>query len=466
MQYDFLKARGIFVVKGMTRGAPLRMILLFCGPLVLGNLFQQFYNMADTLIVGRFVGVDALAAVGSTSSLNFLVIGFATGVCSGFSIPVAQLFGAGDYPRMRRCAANAVFLGAVITALLTGITVACAGPVLRLMSTPEDIFQDAYTYIVIIFAGIPATMLYNLLSGFLRALGDSRTPLFFLVTAALLNVVLDLVFILCFGAGAAGAAWATVISQGVSGLLCFWFILRRVPLLRLAREAWRRDVPEQRRLLTMGIPMALQFSITAVGTILIQAAVNALGSGVVAAVTAGNKVQNLFMSPMETMGITMATYCGQNLGAERVDRIRAGIRCSLAVVMGYCLLAWGATTLWASPVSRLFLTGENVDTLVAQSAQFLVINSWFFPFLGVLFVLRNSIQGLGFGLPAMLAGVFELAARSAVAFCLVGPLGYLAICLANPAAWIAAAVLLAVVYFRQIRLLEAKYPSPARDLPG
>ena len=446
------------MVKDMTRGKPLQVILLFCGPLVLGSLFQQFYSMADTLIVGRFVGVTALAGVGSTGSLSFLVLGFVTGVCSGFSIPVAQHFGAGDYRRMRRSAAGAVLLSAGIALFLTTATVLSTPAVLALMDTPADILPDAYLYIVIVFGGIPATMLYNLLSGILRALGDSRTPLFCLTAAALLNIALDLVFILCFGMGVAGAAWATVLSQGISGLLCLLYILRRVPLLRLEREDWRPEPSELRQLLFMGLPMALQFSITAVGTILIQAAVNALGSGVVAAVTAGNKVHNLLMSPLETMGITMATYCGQNLGAERIDRVRAGLRASLGACLLYCLFAMGASVLLGAPLSRLFLTGEEVEEMVALSARFLAVNGFFCPALGLLLALRNSIQGLGFGLPAMAAGAFELAARWAVAFWLVKPLHYLAICLANPAAWFAADLLLIWVYFRELPGLLRQYP--------
>ncbi len=256
----------------------------------------------------------------------------------------------------------------------------------------------------------------------------------------------------------AGAAWATVLSQGISGLLCLLYILRRVPLLRLEREDWRPEPSELRQLLFMGLPMALQFSITAVGTILIQAAVNALGSGVVAAVTAGNKVHNLLMSPLETMGITMATYCGQNLGAERIDRVRAGLRASLGACLLYCLFAMGASVLLGAPLSRLFLTGEEVEEMVALSARFLAVNGFFCPALGLLLALRNSIQGLGFGLPAMAAGAFELAARWAVAFWLVKPLHYLAICLANPAAWFAADLLLIWVYFRELPGLLRQYP--------
>ena len=212
------------MIKDMTQGSPLKLILMFCAPLMLGSLFQQFYNMADTIIVGRFVGVTALAGVGSTGSLNFLVIGFVQGICSGFSIPVAQFFGAGDHTNMRRCVANAAYLSVVITAIVTTATLLLTGPVLHLMQTPDDIFADAYGYIFIVFAGIPATMLYNLLSGILRALGDSKTPLYFLLFSSVVNIGLDLFLICVWQMGARGAAWATVISQGLSGLLCFVYI--------------------------------------------------------------------------------------------------------------------------------------------------------------------------------------------------------------------------------------------------
>lgn len=446
------------MTKDMTRGRPLNVILRFFAPLMLGNLFQQLYSMADTLIVGRFVGVSALAGVGSTGSLSFLVLGFVTGVCSGYSIPVAQYFGAGNYPQMRRCVGNAALQGGIIAAVLTAATVACTRQVLTLMDTPADIFGEACCYILIVFGGIPATMLYNLLSGILRALGDSRTPLFFLIAAAALNVALDLILILCFGMGVAGAAWATIIAQGVSGLLCLVFIWRKVPILHLGRQDLRWDGAEQRQLALMGIPMALQFSITAIGTIAVQAAVNALGSGVVAAVTAGSKIHNLLMTPLETMGITMATYCGQNLGAERIDRVRAGVRAGIGVCFLYCLLACLVSCLFGAALSRLFLTGENIGTMVDQAARFLVVTGFCCPALGLLLVVRNSIQGLGFSLPAMMAGVFELAARSWVAFCLVRSLGYLAVCLASPAAWLAADAFLLVIWFREIRGLLRRYP--------
>ncbi|WP_071429423.1 MATE family efflux transporter [Angelakisella massiliensis] len=453
------------MVKDMTRGKPLGLILGFFFPMVLGNLFQQFYNMADTIIVGRFVGVQALAAVGSTGSINFLVIGFVTGICSGFSLPLAQSFGAGDMGSLRRGVAHSLYLGVIITVVLTAVTVWGTPMILTLMQTPVDIFQDAATYISIIFWGIGATMFYNMLAGILRALGDSRTPLYFLILSSLLNVGLDLLFILRFDLAVAGAAWATVISQGVSGLLCLVYIVLRFPILHLGRQDLRPERRSAVRLLSMGLPMALQFSITAVGSTIIQTAVNTLGSQVVAAVTAGNKVQNIVTQPMETIGITMATYCGQNLGAGRVDRIDHGIRLSLGLSLGYCVVAAVLTWFWGDAIALLFLDKSEV-AILAYTQEFLRINALFYPVLGVLFLLRNSLQGMGFGVPAMAAGVFELAARSLVAFLLVGRFAFDAICMANPAAWIFADILLIPVSLYELRQLRMHFIPPEPSAPS
>ena len=320
------------MVKDMTYGSPTRLIVNFSIPIVIGNLFQQLYNMVDSIIVGQCIGVDALAAVGATGSLNFLVIGFVLGMCSGFCIPVAQSFGAGDYKRMRRCVMNAYYLSILITVTLTTLTVLLTRPILELMQTPANIIDDAYRYIVVIFGGIFSVLFYNLFSGIWRALGDSRTPLYFLILASLLNVVLDLVFILNFSWGVAGAAYATVISQAVSAALCFVYMRRKLPILAASRDECKIDFRIMGRLLYMGLPMALQFSITAIGSIILQSAVNALGSSVVAAVTAAGKVQMIVTQPMETLGLTMATFCGQNLGAGRIDRVTVGV--------GNCLLIY------------------------------------------------------------------------------------------------------------------------------
>lgn len=438
------------MVRDMTKGRPLGRILGFCLPLLVGNLFQQFYNMADSIIVGQFLGKSAFAAVGSTGSINFLIIGFVLGLASGFSIPVSQEFGAGDENAMRRCVANSIYLSAAITLLLTLVTVLTTRQILVLLRTPEDILEDAYAYILIIFAGMAATMLYNLPAGILRALGDSKTPLYFLAVACVLNVALDYVFIAIVPLGVAGAAYATVVSQAVSGLLCLIYIKKKFPILRLSKEDMRPNRQICHRLLNAGVPMGLQFSITAVGSIILQAAVNGLGSDVVAAISAASRVQAIVTAPMETMGITMATYCGQNYGAGRIDRVRKGVLQSTIVSMAYCVLAFFASVQFGRQISRLFIQGSET-VIFDYIHQFLFVNGAFFPLLMIILIYRNSLQGLGFSRAAMFAGLFELIGRSAVAFWLVGPFGYAAVCYANPAAWVLADALLLPLYIYEIK---------------
>ena len=448
------------MVKDMTYGSPTRLIVSFSIPIVIGNLFQQLYNMVDSIIVGQCIGVDALAAVGATGSLNFLVIGFVLGMCSGFCIPVAQAFGAGDYKRMRRCVMNAYYLSLLITVVLTTLTVLLTRPILELMQTPANIIDDAYRYIVVIFGGMFSILFYNLFSGIWRALGDSRTPLYFLILSSLLNVVLDLVFILNFSWGVAGAAYATVISQAVSAVLCFLYMRRKLPILATSRDERKPDLRIMGRLLYMGLPMALQFSITAIGSIILQSAVNALGSSVVAAVTAAGKVQMIVTQPLETLGLTMATFCGQNLGAGRIDRVKAGVRNCLLISMGCCVVAWAISFFAGRFISLLFINASET-MILDYTQQFLRVNALFFPMLGALLILRNSIQGLGYSVPAMAAGAFELVARGLVGFLLAGLFGFSAICFANPIAWVFACVFLIPAYLVVMRRLTRAYPAPA-----
>ena len=308
------------MTKDLTQGSPVRLILGFALPLLAGMLFQQLYNLVDTLIVGRFLGMEALAGVGATGSINFLVLGFCMGICSGFAIPVAQRFGAREESRMREFVANGVWLAIVFALVMTVMTVVYCDAILSAMNTPEDCFQQAYDYIVVIFAGIPFTFLYNLLSGWLRSLGDSKTPLFFLVLSSALNVILDLFFILVMKLGVFGASLATVLSQAISGLLCLLFIAAKVPILHISRDEWRMQSGRMKELCAYGVPMGLQYSITAIGSVILQVAVNSLGSLSVAAVTAGGKVLNFLACPFDALGSTMATYGAQNVGASKYER--------------------------------------------------------------------------------------------------------------------------------------------------
>lgn len=438
------------MTRSMTAGRPISLILQFCLPMICGNILQQFYNMADTIIVGRCINSDALAALGATGSVCFLVIGFATGLCTGLSIPVAQMYGAGDMKAMRRYIVNGAYIAVLVAAVLTVMTTIACRPILVLMETPERILEEAHAYLFVMFAGLSCTILYNFLAGILRAMGDSRTPLVFLAVSSVLNIVLDLVFILCFGMGVMGAALATVISQAVSALLCLYYMSKRFDVLSFEKDELPFRWDHCKKLCAVGLPMACQFSITAIGSIILQVAVNGFGPTVIASVTAASKIQTVVVGPMESLGITMATYCGQNLGAGRLDRIRSGLRVSIFLCLGYAAAAF----VFVYFLSRYFVYGfvsadePDFAAILEHAVYFLRVNGLFYPILAVLFVLRNSLQGMGYSLLPMSAGIFELVARAFAAKVMVAALGYLGVCLASPAAWMAADVLLisATVY--------------------
>lgn len=451
------------MVRDMTQGKPLKLIFAFWFPLLLGNLFQQVYNLADSVIVGRFVGVQAFAGVSATGSLNFLIIGFLLGMCSGCAIPVAQAFGEGDPVKMRRRFANAIYLCGGIALVMSVVTALSARSILRWIGTPEDILEEAYRYIVFIFGGMMATMLYNLMSGMLRAVGNTRTPLFFLILSCAVNVALDLLFVVGFHMGVTGAAVATVSAQLLSGILCTLLIFNKYDVLRIHGAEWRPDPASIRELSGMGLPMGLQFSITAIGALILQTAVNGLGSGAVAAIGAGGKVYNVFAAPFEAIGATVATWCGQNLGARRVDRVRAGIRDSLAAMTVYAVIAFGLIRMFGPAMIRLFIA-DGGDAILRDATKHLNMAALFFIPLLSIFVFRNALQGLGFSRIAMFAGLFEMIGRTVVAFTLVKPLGYDGAILANPAAWIMANMLLIPAYFTAIRRLQSGlYPQLVRS---
>ena len=406
------------MTKDMTSGSPMKLILGFSVPLLFGFLFQQFYNLVDTLIVGRFLGVDALAAVGSTGSLNFLIIGFCMGVCNGFAIPLAHRFGAGDYKAMRAFMMNAVYLAVIFSAVMTVFTVAFCRPILQLMQTPENIIDDAYTYIVIIFAGIPATYLYNLVSGVIRSMGDSKTPLIFLALAAFVNIGLDLLLIIVFPMGVAGAALATVISQAFSGIACVIYSKRKFEILHTDEEERKVNKGYMKTLCGMGVPMGLQYSITAIGSVILQSAVNTLGSNAVASMTAGSKIGMFFCCPYDALGSTMATYGGQNVGAKKLDRLSGGLKAAGILGIGYSILAFVVLWLCGNQLAMFFVESAQAE-VIANVRLFLVCNSAFYIPLAFVNIVRFLIQGMGYSKFAILAGVFEMAARTLVGFVFV-----------------------------------------------
>ena len=439
-------------IKDMTKGSPFTLILGFALPMLIGLLFQQFYSMVDTIIVGKYLGVKALAAVGSTGSLNFMIIGFCIGVCSGFAIPVAQRFGAGDYRGLRKYTANAAWLSLVFSIVMAVIVCVLCRPILEWMKTPEDIIDQAFGYIFVIFAGIPATYLYNMTAGIIRSLGDSKTPVYFLLLSSVLNIALDLFTIVVLKMGVAGAAYATVISQAVSGLLCLLYMKKHFEILKMEKDEKKIDRHLIGRLCGMGIPMGLQYSITAIGSVILQASVNTLGSMAVAAVAAGSKVTLFFCCPFDALGGTMATYAGQNVGAGKLDRIKAGLKSSSIIGCIYAVIAFLILVFFSDKIALLFMDAGETET-IRQVSMFLIANSAFYIPLVFVNVVRFTIQGMGYSLLAILAGVCEMIARALVGFALVPIFGYIIICFASPLAWLMADAFLIPAFYYCLRNL-------------
>ena len=422
----------------LTVGKPLFQILRFALPLVLGTLFQQLYSFADTVIVGRCLGTDALGAVGTTYSLNFLILGFVQGACVGFGIPVAETFGAKDQGGLRKYLFNGALLCVVLSVVFTLFTTLMAGPLLQLIHTPEELYADAVLYIRIIFLGIPATVLYNYASSVLRAMGDSQHPFYFLLAASVLNIGLDYLLIVPMGMGVDGAAIATVLSQLLSGGLCaFWFFTRTAKQeeLTFRGQSSLLSAGHCKRLAYIGFPMGFEYSVSAIGAVIMQDAINLLGSTAVAAQTAGEKIRQMFTLPMESVGMAMATYVGQNHGAHRTDRIKQGIKDGCMIQLTYCVAAW-VVIFFVKPYAVGLVLGDADPAVTAGAIQYLAIMSMLFCFHGLLMIFRNTLQGLGYSVQAIISGVGELIGRSLGGLLAVKTgLGYVGICLSNPFAW-------------------------------
>ena len=445
------------MTKDLTKGRPLTLILQFGLPILLGMLFQQMYNMVDTAIVGKFLGGSALASVGATGSINFLVVGGSIGICSGFAIPIAQRFGAGDDDGLRKYVAGATYCCLFFAVVITTFTVLFSRDILELMNTPADIIDMSWAYITTIFAGIPGYILYNMCSGILRSLGDSRTAVIWLVVASLTNVALDLFFIINLQWGVFGAAFATTLSQFVAGIGSLWKVCRGFDVLKMQKGDWAWSWPRIRNLLSLGVPMGLQFSITAIGSVMLQSSVNILGTMYVTATTAANKVSMFLSCPLEAMGSTMATYGGQNVGAKKWDRLDKGLlSCSLLGAV-YCGLSLALVLAVGDKLVMLFLDQASAH-LVPLSLQLLRILVYFYATLAVILIFRNYIQGMGFSPLATVAGVMEMIARIAVSF-LVPLYGFDAACFASPAAWVLADLFLIPAYFYCVKTLRKRYPA-------
>lgn len=450
------------MTRNMTAGNPAKLILIFTFPLLIGNIFQQFYSMADTLIVGRTIGVNALAAVGCTGSISFLILGFASGLTSGFSILTAQRFGAGDEKGVRKSFAAGILLSFAIALVLTVISVIFTRPMLEMLQTPPEILDDAEAYLRIIFIGIPASVLFNLLSSVLRALGNSKMPLYFLISACCINIVLDFVFILALHMGVAGAGWATILAQLLSGLFCLWYILKKVPQLWLCREDFHLQRDNAAAHLRLALPMAFQMSIIAIGALILQFVLNGLGAVSVAAYTAAQKIDSIATMPMNSFGATMATYAAQNYGAGKADRIRRGVFQCILMSVSFALVMGMVNILWGNRLAAIFV-GHQETQVLSLAQDYLVINGALYFVLALLFIYRFTLQGLGKGVVPTVAGIMELIMRGVGAPILTAIWGFSGACASNPLAWIGACIPLAAAYYLTIRKLVSKTAKTCSD---
>ncbi len=449
------------MTKDLTTGRPMGVIVRFALPVLLAMLFQQFYSLVDTLIVGRILGPEALAAVGSTGSLNFMVIGFCSGVCAGFAIPMAQAFGARNENDLKTYIGNSLWLCVAFSLVLAVVTGVFCRQILRLMNTPDDILERAYSYIVVIFWGIPVTYLYNMLACMIRSIGDSKTPVIFLGIASGLNIVLDVFFITVLKMDVMGAAVATVLAQGVSGLLCLWYIKKKFSILHPRREHLQPSRWYIGKLCAMGIPMGLQYSITALGGLILQTAVNSLGTLYVAAVATGSKTSMMFCCVFDALGTTIATYSGQNIGAGKVSRVRQGVNACMLLGSIWAVLALLLYFFAGHLLASLFVDSANNTELIALVRRFLVANSIFYIPLAGVNIYRYCIQGIGFSQMAILSGAMELIGRGLMGLFLVPAFGFAAVCFANPMAWVAADLFLIPAYLHYTKKLAHLEPANA-----
>ncbi len=442
--------------KDLTVGSPLKLIIGFSIPIFFGMLFQQFYSVVDTMIVGQTLGVEALAAVGATGSITFMVVGFCNGIASGFAIPVAQRFGAKDEKGLKRAIANSIYLSIAFSVVITLLVTHYCYNILEFMNTPFDIMEGAYAYLIVIFWGIPVTFFYNLFSGIMRSLGDSKTPVVFLVIASVINIVLDIVLILTFGMGVEGAAYATVISQFAAAVGSGIVMVKKYTVLHMSKEERKPDTQCMMQLCYMGLPMGLQYSITAVGSVILQTAVNGLGSVAVASTTSGCKIACFFLVMFDALGSTMATYGGQNVGAKRLDRVTKGLFTACAIGMIYSVFASAVLVMFGDKLALLFVDPSETE-IIANMATYLKIESGFYMLLTLVNCIRFMIQGMGFSMFAVLAGVMEMIARAAAAFILVPVLGYAGACMASPVAWILADLFLIPAFFYVRKKLQKRF---------
>ena len=439
----------------LTKGKPLKLIFWFTIPLLIGNIFQQFYSLSDTLIVGQTLGVKALAAVGSTGSVQFLIIGFAQGLTAGLSILTAQYFGAKDYKGVRRSFAISIVVSLIVGMILTILSMFFVDHILVLMQTPPDIMNDARTFLQIMLGGMLAPIAFNLLSNIIRALGDSRTPLWFLIISSLINIGLELLFILGFHWGIAGAGWATILAQLIATVMCLVYIILKVPILHIGRRHFKLMWSEVKAHLNVGLPMAFQMSIIAIGTIVLQAALNSLGTNSVAATTAAQKIDQVATQPLMSFGVTMATFAAQNFGAHKYERIIKGVKQTMWLSGSFSVAAGLIEIIWGKQLVGLFVGHQDMAVLNLSQTYFNIIGSTYI-FLSMLFIMRNTLQGLGRSAIPTLAGAAELFMRVFAALILVRLLAYPGACMSEPLAWIGSCAVLLPAYVKAVRELRQR----------
>ena len=419
------------VQKDMTKGSPMRLIVQFCIPVMIGNIFQQVYSMTDTIIVGQCLGTGALAAVGSTGTISFLILGFTMGCCIGFCVPIGQKFGAGNQAGVRRAIGNSVTLSVIITAFISLFSTLFMRTLFAVMHEPADIYEEAYEYIIIICAFALAQTIYTLLACILRSLGNSRVPVMFLIFSAALNIFLDLLFILSFNMGVAGAAWATILAQAIAAALCAVYMYAKMPEYRLSFRDFLPDRSIAMSEIRLGIPMGFQFSITAIGAVMVQTALNLLGSTAVAAFTAGN------------------------YGAKRIDRIKAGARAATILSVISAGISSIICIFFGPSMTHLFVT-ENLEEIVPMVSTYLNAVSTGMILLALIFEYRNIIQGMDNSFLPLCGGIIELAARAVIALIAQKRMSFSLVCLANPLAWFTAGSFLVICY---LVIMKRRYPE-------
>lgn len=442
-------------VNDMTVGSPMQAIFRFAVPLILGYILQQMYLVIDTVIVGRWIGVNALAAIGASTSIMFLIMGFCNGSCAGFAIPVAQAFGAKDFRKMRTYVSNSYRIAITFAVVITLLSCLFCKKILHLVNTPLEVFDDAYIFLMLQFAAIPFTIGYNLLAGQIRALGNSKQPFYFLITASVVNILLDVLLILILGLGVEGAGIATLLSQAFSVCLCIRFIKKKMQILIPQGEERDFDNKKISILLNNGVPMGLQFSITGIGIIMLQSANNALGITCVAAFIAAMRIKYLFTCVFENIGVAMATYCGQNLGAKKMERISQGVRAAIKMMLIFFVFSFIVITPFADDMMTLFVDKGEAE-VVTYAAEFMRIACYFYPCLGLLTIFRYSIQGLGYSNLSMMSGVMEMIARCGVSLWLVPAFAWTGVCYGDPVAWVMADMFLLPAFWWLFKHLKKR----------